>query len=515
MSYERIEDDIVKLRNKSADNISAEEVLLMIENLSADIKRESKKNLAELPCDDALSLASRMIWLGNLYQRIADRHAEELSGTARYNDVQKRISAVQAKTEELGDVKALLEAEEQNAEKVQSEYEKCKRDHERLHTLLSKRSELEALKAELDKLDLNAIADRNASIEADLSRRQAEANAIRAKTEELEERVNLLERQKNEFNTKYVALEGSEQSLKEDIERYTKLVSTGRAIYPQLQNQLEQLNREKEILDSRNDELAAKIKYTEDECARLQEEELPLIEEKVRKEEENEAHLRSQIYEFNEHLKSLKIQIDKKDRELADLSVELDEQENKKTQIIEQLKLKKTALEHIRAKIKELNSSFINGSEIEAEAALNAELENLRIKHKKKEEYEKEIEEIGVRQAACETEMNDLRIKAKAEKEKEQQLEAEIANYKNQLNTISRKMPEIENKKAELSSLRKTYQELVEDASVLTRLMGNNPIQAADAISYQLIEMDKQISSIWNSVRNVVNAIQSGLSQSR
>lgn len=111
--------------------------------------------------------------------------------------------------------------------------------------------------------------------------------------------------------------------------------------------------------------------------------------------------------------------------------------------------------------------------------------------------------------------MNDLRIKAKAEKEKEQQLEAEIANYKNQLNTISRKMPEIENKKAELSSLRKTYQELVEDASVLTRLMGNNPIQAADAISYQLIEMDKQINSIWNSVRNVVNAIQSGLSQSR
>lgn len=93
MRMETVRSDITKFEHSAA--LSLNDILGTVQDLSDDIRRECGHAIEDCQPEDLSELTSKLIWLCNLSAKIADRHADALSGEGRWGRLQNKLSALQ------------------------------------------------------------------------------------------------------------------------------------------------------------------------------------------------------------------------------------------------------------------------------------------------------------------------------------------------------------------------------------------------------------------------------------
>ena len=134
MRMETVRSDITKFEHSAA--LSLNDILGTVQDLSDDIRRECGHAIEDCQPEDLSELTSKLIWLCNLSAKIADRHADALSGEGRWGRLQNKLSALQ---EQAGAYQQTeLTAEISVLEKAIKSYEKHEKDADRFIALIDK-----------------------------------------------------------------------------------------------------------------------------------------------------------------------------------------------------------------------------------------------------------------------------------------------------------------------------------------------------------------------------------------
>lgn len=186
MRMETVRSDITKFEHSAA--LSLNDILGTVQDLSDDIRRECGHAIEDCQPEDLSELTSKLIWLCNLSAKIADRHADALSGEGRWGRLQNKLSALQ---EQAG----AYQQTETRLRQLQTQVDQLEQDASRQQEALHRIQRLTEQKEGLERRLRMASQTDPRQIQAEIERLSGQLNTRQAEITQLLGRQADLQRQ--------------------------------------------------------------------------------------------------------------------------------------------------------------------------------------------------------------------------------------------------------------------------------------------------------------------------------
>lgn len=186
MRMETVRSDITKFEHSAA--LSLNDILGTVQDLSDDIRRECGHAIEDCQPEDLSELTSKLIWLCNLSAKIADRHADALSGEGRWGRLQNKLSALQ---EQAG----AYQQTETRLRQLQTQVDQLEQDASRQQEALHRIQRLTEQKEGLERRLRMASQTDPRQIQAEIERLSGQLNTRQAEITQLLGRQTDLQRQ--------------------------------------------------------------------------------------------------------------------------------------------------------------------------------------------------------------------------------------------------------------------------------------------------------------------------------
>ena len=218
MKLETVRSDIVKFEAAAA--LSLNDVLGVIQDLGADIRRECGHATEDCASADVSDLTSKLIWASNLLTKIAARHKAELSGESRYPRLQEKLSALEQQSAGYLQAESQLRQLREQVAGLENEASLRQQTRRQIAALIDKKEQLERDLRQLEGLDPTRLQSEVDSLSRQLHARQEEVAHLQAQQARLQAQTEEQRTQLQKLRDEVVAAEPALRRMEEETAQW-------------------------------------------------------------------------------------------------------------------------------------------------------------------------------------------------------------------------------------------------------------------------------------------------------
>ena len=270
MKLETVRSDIVKFEAAAA--LSLNDVLGIMQDLGADIRRECGHATEDCASADVSDLTSKLIWTGNLLTKIAARHEAELSAESRYTRLREKLAALEQQSAGYLQAESQLRQMQERVAQLENEASLRQQAQRQIAALTDQKEQLERDLRQLEGLDPAQLQSEVDSLSRQLHARQEELSHLRdqraqlqAQTDDRKEQLQTLRdeiavaepalRQLEDETVQWKARRGDMEERRKQIAQTRAALEAGEQDYTALQEEQDALQEEQEALELRRQTL--------------------------------------------------------------------------------------------------------------------------------------------------------------------------------------------------------------------------------------------------------------------